>query len=155
MLLAALLTCLAAGLTLAVASRRRIHRAVLALVAACVAAGAIIGSVPGAIVLIGLTVVAATGPSTGIDWAFWTTLAAAGTLAGIAFGAGGAGALARSHVNRVAIRAASAALFALVGVGLSAIVLAVTPTASDGLLWLLPLLITSTSVLGFVVPRGR
>jgi hypothetical protein len=149
MLLAALFTCLAVGLTLAIASRRRIHRAIVALVAACVASGAVGGSIPGAFILLGLSTVATTRP----NWPLWTTLAACGTLAGIAVGAGIAGALARPHVNRIALRAASTALFALVGIGLSAIVLAASPP-SDGLLWLLPL-ITSTSVLGFVIPRGR
>lgn len=127
MLLAILLTTLAAGAALAVASRRRIHRAILALVAAFVALGAVIGSIPGAFVLIGLVVGAATGPPTGINWAFWTTLAASGTLAGLA----------------------------LVGVGVSAIVLALTSSTDDRLLFALPALVTATSVLGFVIPRTR
>lgn len=153
--LAALLTLLVTGAALAVASHRRIHRAIVALVAAFVALGAIVGSIPGALVLIGLTVVAATGPPTGVSWPFWTTLAALGTLAGIAFGAGGAGALARPHVNRIGVRTASTALFAIVGVGLSAIVLAMTPTAdvTGAVLGMLGALTTATSVLGFVLPR--
>jgi hypothetical protein len=155
MLLAVLLTLLATGSALAVASRRRIHRAILALVAAFVAVGAVIGSIPGAFVLIGFTVVAATGPSTGISWAFWTTLAAMGTLAGLALGAYGAGALSRPRVNRVALRAASSALFALFGVGLSAIVLAVTAKQDEALLVVLPALVIATSVLGFTLPRTR
>ena len=153
--LCVLLTVLASGAALAIASRRRIRRVILALVAAFVALGAFIGSIPGAFVLIGLVTVAATGPSTGINWAFWTTLAASGTLAGLAVGAYGAGALSRPHVNRVALRAASTALFALIGVGLSAIVLAITAKADDGLLVVLPALITATSVLGFVIPKTR
>lgn len=155
MLLAVLLTLLASGAALVVARRRRIHRVVLALVGAFVALGAFIGSIPGAFVLIGLVTVAATGPPTGVNWAFWTTLAASGTLGGLALGAYGAGSLSRPHVNRVAVRAASTALFALLGVGLSAIVLSVTPDTGTPLLGLLASLVTAMSVLGFVVPRGR
>lgn len=155
MLLAVLLTLLASGAALAVASRRRIHRAILALVAAFVALGAVIGTIPGAVILIGLVVGAATGPPTGVNWAFWTTLAAVGTLGGLAIGAYGAGALARPRVNRVALRAASTALFALVGVGLATLVLWITPDARAPMLALLASLVTATSVLGFVIPRGR
>lgn len=107
-----------------------------------------------ALVLIGLIVTGARGGPVGINWV-WTTLAALGTLSGIALGAGGAGALARPHVNHIGRRAASAALFALLGVGLSAIVLVVTPDAKDSILAMLGALITATSVLGFVVPRGN
>jgi hypothetical protein len=155
MLLAVLLTLLATGAALAVARRRRIHRAILVLVGAFIALGAVIGSIPGAFVLIGFAVVAATGPPTGIDWAFWTTLAAIWTLAGLALGAYGAGALSRPRVNRVALRAASTALFALVGVGLSAGVLTVSPSAPNAVLLVLGALITATSLLGFVIPRAR
>lgn len=156
MLLASLFTLLAVALTLAVARRRRIHHAILALVAAAVGSGGVTGTIPGALLLLGLITVAATGPSSGTNWAFWTTLAACGTLAGIAGGAGIAGLLARPHVDRVAIRAASTALLALVGVGLSAVVLAVTPPAAvtGGLFSILIALVTATSVLGFTLPRG-
>lgn len=155
MLLAAFFTVLAVAVTVAIARRRRIHRAILALVAGGVAVGAAIGSIPGAVALIGLTVGAATGPSTGINWALWTTLAALGTLSGIALGAAAAGSVARPHVNRVAVRAASTAAFAILGVGLSAIVSSVTADGSTALLALLGALVTATSVLGFVVPAGR
>lgn len=158
MLLALLFTVVVLALTLVVAKRRRIHHAILALVAAAVGSGGVAGTIPGAFILLGLITVAATGPSSGINWAFWTTLAACGTLAGIAGGAGVAGMLSRPHVNRVALRAASTALFALVGVGLSAIVLAATsPTALTGELFsVLITLVTATSVFGFVLPpRGK
>lgn len=157
MLLSVVFTLLAFGLAFHVARLRRIHPAVVALVAGGVGSGAVIGSVPGAIVLIGLTVVASTGPSSGIPWAFWTTLAAVVTLAGITIGAGTAGLLARPHVNRVALRAASASAFAIVGVAISAAILtALGPdSSSSALLWSLPVLVVATSTLGFVLPRGR
>jgi hypothetical protein len=155
MLLATFLTLLVTAVTLAIAARRRIHRAVVGLVAAFVGSGLFIGSIPGALILICLIAVSASGPSSGTSWALWTTLAPLGTLSGVALGAYGAGAVSRPHVNRVALRAASTAVFAIVGVALSTAVLLATPkeSTSGGLFSILCALITATSVLGFVVPK--
>ena len=158
MVFALVVTFVAIALAFGLAEKRRIHPAVVALVAQGITAGAVIGSIPGAFALIGLTVVAATGPASGINWTMWTTLAALGTLGGIAIGAGCAGSLADRHVGSIARRAASAAAFAIGGVAISAAIIWASSSASGGsdhLLWSLPLLVVATSTLGFVVPRGR
>lgn len=153
MILAVVFLALSIAAAVYVARLRRIHRAIVALVTAGVAAGAVVGSIPGAFAIVGLAVVAASGPPRGNSWPLVMTLTACGALAGITLGAGGAGLLARRHVSRVGVRAASAAAFALIGVGLSALVLWSTPNAPSEVLGVLAALVTATSVLGFVLPR--
>jgi hypothetical protein len=73
--------------SLAIVWRTRLSRAALALASVGIALGAVLGAIPGGAILIGATVVAATGPTSGTPWALFTGIALAGMLLGIGSGA--------------------------------------------------------------------
>ena len=141
------------AVALALASRRRIHRAVLALVALFVTLGGLAGAVPGGVVLLGAVVVAATGPSHGTPWGLLTAFMFGGGLLGITAGAAGAAKIAEKHVKRPGMRAACTALFALGGILLTWGVAAATQVQDDRFLVLVALTWLTTALVGFVLPR--